>query len=934
MGPGPGLLERGGELATLSAALAAASEGRGGVVFVEGPAGVGKTALLRELAARGRNAGARVLTASGSELEREYPFGMVRQLLEAEVLTADDERQAALLSGASALAGRVLGAATLGTDSGQDSSFATLHGCYWLVVNLSEASPLLLVLDDAHWSDAASLRFVDFLARRVSELPVLVALGVRSGERGAEGGLLDAIADADDAIGVRPRPLSAAGTQELVSSRLGDRATGDVADAAFAATRGNPLLLSELARALAEGDGVVTADAVEAVVPSSVSRSVQRRLARLPEDTRRVARALAVLGDRVSSELLAVATSLPPTVISEALEQLRDCDLVSPEGSAFAHPLVRQAVADGVGAGERHRWHAATAQALHERGHDPEEVIVHLLAGPPVGAAWARDVLREGARRSLAEGVPDSAARRLARAIEETGDDEQPELALELGEALLRAGDPAGIAGLTVAARAEDPVISARAVMSIVQAQSLSEDFDATAVGTRLRVTIDRLGPSGPLELRDALMGALVSASTLNRSLLTERRAVVEAGQASQLPVLIGLRAFDGACGDMPADEVRSLAEASIAAAPFDRLREVESAHAWWPNSALYLIDAFEAANLALTTAEETARRHGSRLGRAWVQTNRSFYAMHAGAVALAEATARESIELWRALGFERVAMTSISQLAGALALRGELAEAEHQLALCAHEEVPFTRATMLIARARVGLARRRPGVAVNDLREVQQIADALGQRRFWGHCGLQLAFALIAAGELDEARAVAREDLDVADRADRPSLRAGSLTALGLALPGTEGLAALEHAATTPSGACVPIIAARARLEYGAALRRAGHASDARRWLRESHEIASGVDLRSLAERAHEELIIAGGRPRSRFSTGVESLTPSERRVADHAAAGLSNREIAETLFVTRKTVELHLGNVYGKLGIRSRTQLPDALQPVSESL
>jgi DNA-binding CsgD family transcriptional regulator len=170
-------------------------------------------------------------------------------------------------------------------------------------------------------------------------------------------------------------------------------------------------------------------------------------------------------------------------------------------------------------------------------------------------------------------------------------------------------------------------------------------------------------------------------------------------------------------------------------------------------------------------------------------------------------------------------------------------------------------------------------------------------------------------------------EELAVAVRADPHSLRMGSLTALSVAVSGKEGLAALEQAATTHTATCMPVVAAPARLEYGATLRRDGHRAEARPWLRESYESASRLAVRQLADRAHEELIFAGGRPRSRFSTGVEALTPSERRVADHAAAGLSNREIAETLFVTRKTVELHLGNAYGKLRIRSRTQLPAAL-------
>jgi DNA-binding CsgD family transcriptional regulator len=925
-----GLLERETELATLDRILRQAVDGRGGVVLVEGPAGAGKSALLGALVDRARADGLAILRAVGGELEREYPYGMVRQLFEIELRGAGPARRDQLLAGAAARAGPVLGLVTTDGESGLDSSFSTLHALYWLVVALSDESPLLLVLDDAHWADASSLRFVEFLARRVDELPVLVALGIRVNEPGADIALLDAIGDGDAVTTLVPPALSADAARTFIRDRLGDRAGDDVVDAAATSTAGNPLLLSELAGALARDPGRLTPEAVVAVVPSSVSRSVQRRLARLDPAARGVAEALATLGDRITEADLARVCGRTPTEVAAAVAFLRALGLLGGGDLRFVHPLVRQAAADGVAIPERHRLHGDFAHTLHDRGADPEEVIVQLLARPALGESWAREVLRAGGRRALAEGAPESAARRIARALQEGPEAADPEALLELGEATLRAGDPSGISHLVRAAEAADPVVSARAVLAIVQTESMSEDFDGERVAARLTAALARLGPDAPLELRDRITGVLMSASMLNHDLVAGHRRLLDAPEEPSLPALLSRRAYDGACGEMPRDRVRVLVARAIELAPFTRLSQIETGHAWWAIGALHLVDASDEADASLSEAETTARRHGSRLGRAWVLTVRSHFAVQFGSVAAGEASAREAIALWESLGFARLSVTALAQLVGALALRGDLEGAGRELARCADEAAPFTRAMVLIGRATLRMAERRATEAVADLREVQQLADVLGQRRFgWGHTGVELAAALLAAGEREEALVVADEELRVAELADRPTLRTRALTVRALAGPDEERLAGLGRAAQTPGPRCAPLARAEAQLEYGAALRRRGRSGEARPWLRDAAELATRTGARALGDRALEELVIAGGRPRSRYSSGLESLTPSERRVAEHAAAGLSNREIAETLFVTRKTVELHLGHAYGKLGIRSRAQLSSVLAP-----
>jgi predicted ATPase len=174
------LLDREGELAAIDASLTKAIGGSGGILLIEGPPGIGKTSLLDELSRRGGALGATVLTARGGELERDFGFGIVRQLLETSLMGADAEERSRLLAGAARLSEPVFTDISAAEQTG-DVAFATLHGLYWLVVNLTERGPLILAIDDAQWADEPSLRFLLHLAKRLAGLPVVVGLTVRAG---------------------------------------------------------------------------------------------------------------------------------------------------------------------------------------------------------------------------------------------------------------------------------------------------------------------------------------------------------------------------------------------------------------------------------------------------------------------------------------------------------------------------------------------------------------------------------------------------------------------------------------------------------------------------------------------------------------------------------------------------------------------------------
>jgi predicted ATPase len=181
------LVERELELETVERLLAGTRAGLGGAVVFEGPAGIGKSSLLS--AARTAAADLRVLSARGGELERELPFGIVRQLLEPVVVACDAAERGALLAGAAALATPVLFATDPGADA--EPSFSVLHGLYWLTINLADAQPLLVAVDDAHWADLASLRWLIYLVRRLGGVPLALVLATRAAEPGPALELLD-----------------------------------------------------------------------------------------------------------------------------------------------------------------------------------------------------------------------------------------------------------------------------------------------------------------------------------------------------------------------------------------------------------------------------------------------------------------------------------------------------------------------------------------------------------------------------------------------------------------------------------------------------------------------------------------------------------------------------------------------------------------------
>jgi hypothetical protein len=433
------ILERDAELAALAAAVAAAEAGHGSLVLVEGPAGIGKTTLLR---AACRGPAARVLTARGLALEQGFGYGIVRQLL--DPVRGED----GLMDGAAALAARVFDWAEAGPVE-DDVRYAAMHGLYWLVANLAARQPLVLAVDDAHWADAPSLRWLAHLAARVEHLPVALLLAVRDGPDEPE--LLGELRAAGTRI--RLGPLGPDATAALVRRRLG-AAPGDSdhdADAQLgrdwhASTGGNPFLLEALATALRDGDQKA----------EPIAQAVLRRIG--PRGGQ-LARALAVLGGPAPLRQVAPLAGLDLPAAARLADRLRAADVLAP-GSVleFAHPIVRTAVYESIPPGERALAHAEAARLLERDGTDAERLALHLLRSEPGGDPRVAALLRAAATAATGRGAPGTAAACLRRALDEpppTAD--RPRLLLELGIALARERSPAAVPALREAVELAGP---------------------------------------------------------------------------------------------------------------------------------------------------------------------------------------------------------------------------------------------------------------------------------------------------------------------------------------------------------------------------------------------------------------------------------------------------------------------------------------------
>ena len=934
---GSELLERDREVAGLDRAVGHVLSGWGGVVVIEGPAGCGKTRLLDEARSRAAAAGLAVLPARAGELERDFPFGVARQLFEGVLAGSPEDERRELLEGAAGLSLRALGVDVPEGRQEPAALFPVLHGLYWLTANLAERSPLMLVIDDLQWVDTATLRWLGYLVARIEGLPVLITTALRSGEPHPDPTLVEAVTAGEAVQVLRPGPLGVGSVATLVEELLG-RGDELFARACHGATAGNPFLLSELLRALAADavvPGAAAATRVSQMGPSTVSRSVFLRLARLAAGADRLAGAVAVLGLDAELRHTAALAGLSEVSAARAADALVSSGLLAPgRPLEFVHPIVRASIYNELPTEQLALAHRQAAHLLARDGADAQRIAAHLRRSRPAADPETVTLLQRAARAASAQGATAEAIADLRRALEEPPAAQvRGEVLLQLGRAERLAGDAEAIAHLEDAAETiEEPGLRAEVLRELSRACTFAgrpQDVVMTSDQAAQALEGGSRGVTSEIEaelIAAGQMGMLPGYSVTER--LTRLSPDLVDATTPGGRMLHAVMAFEAVRRARPSTEAVALAEIALSHGA-EREPVADSIPRYLALLALLYADAFDRVHERCDEELTGVRNRGSpsELGNiALIQADLAF---RRGRLADADGHA-STVPHVEGAENAIVGAFALAVRLQCMLERGAHADAAALLSASGVSDLPpeLLLHSLLLARANVKIASGDLRAGLDDLEACGRLMTAAGFQNSapvpWRPTA---ALACVSLGMRSEAERLAEEELVSARAFGAPRALGMALRAAGLVRGGPVGIDLLHEAVATLSASQARLEHARALTDRGAALRRAGHRTDARSHLSHALEIADTCQATAIAGRAQEELLAAGARPRRRAQSGPQSLTPTEHRVAQLAGSGLSNREIAQTLFVTVKTVETHLRHVYTKLDISSRAGLSKEL-------
>lgn len=922
------LLERTEQQAAIDSALTDARRGEGHVLVIEGAAGIGKSRLLQEL----RDAAGpsmRVLYARASELERGFAFGVVRQLFEG--IVRDPALGPIALDGA-AVSARDVFEETPGQERG--ASFALLHGLHWLAVNLAEAQPLVLAVDDLHWCDPSSLRFLAYLGRRLEGTPTLIAATTRPvPPAAADADLIGELLSDPLAVHLYPQALSEQGTKLLLASQFDGAVDDAFAVACFKATGGNPLMLRQLARSLqAEGTAPTqsNADSVHRAAHRALARTVLARVGRYSTQAIELSRAVAVLGDNATIAQIAGLSGLTEDEVATAWGELVDAEVLRRDQLSFVHALVRDAIYFDVPEPGRIALHARAARVLDAAGATPERVASQLAFTPASGDEWALDIAIRAGDAALSRGAPDAAAAHLRRALLEPPPTRElrAEVMTKLAAAAYDVNAAEAIRVLDdVIPLIDDPRNRGEAQLWLVQALALTDQWDRAAqicrdAGRALSDEEDDLRAAF-LAVRavTALFGA-DDPEALNT--ISQHRVLADDASLGH-HLQAGLAALIWAYEGGTAADCTALAHKALA-----RDASIFRRHTLVSVSPLYLLAVgdYPGSLEIWDRIRADAHRSGSPILHLNLDMWLGVTQLRRGDLLAAVEGISTAMGIGHTWGTGKEGMRyHQAHLGEALVEQGELARAREVLDPGRPDPASETLGALLWWKAQTALL-----LAEGKSDEALAASQTLARRAAWmtspvgvDHRPL-MATALLRVGDQEAAEQVARDGLRTAEIWGAPGAVGAALRVLG-EVRGAAGLDDLRRSVEVLDGSVSRLELAKSLLAYGAAVRRDRQPKDAREPLERAYELAGACGSASLVELARTELAATGVRRRPADASGPDSLTPSERRVADLAAAGRSNREIAQELFVTPKTVEVHLSATYRKLGIGSRHALPSAL-------
>lgn len=929
-------LEREAELGRIAAALEQSAGGSGQLLVVEGPPGIGKSRLVDGARDLAKARGFARIKAVADEAEQALPWGVVRQLVERSILRYSGETREAILAGP---AGSALTAIDGAPDPAEDetSMARTLHALWWVAADLSADRPLLITVDDTHWADLPSQRFLAYLARRLEDLSVTLVVATRPVTQGA-GPLVELTTLRADAH-LLPAPLSEQAIATLAAEAGAGVPLPDVVRALHTSCGGNPFyagqLLAELARQDRRLDDAATVDAVASLGPRAISRALRMRLS---DSAVRLAGAAAVLGWSSPVGLAAGISGLSDADAAEAMRELHGARVLAPDATAcvFTHPVVRESMLADLDVAERSALHADAARRLHAAGAPGDRVAGHLVEAPagvlPDGGA----LLHAAGLEALAGGDAPTAVRMLRRALDETPG--APGLQGELGRALLRAG----VSGeardlLRLAARtAVDPYERARLLAAASEATAALDGPLAAAEEVRGLLLGWPESEDGARLVLDARLAQLTAYHFEGSPGSGEHLAGFAnlEGRTVEERVLLAMLTQRVLNDGRPASEVVQLGRRALA----DGALCADRAAGLWPwglaTFAVVTADGLAEGETEIRRGRATLASGGSPGEFSAIATITAQLAWRMGDLGRCEAEASACLDAQR-LGEPGPMADALRAVATRfLALcaieRGDLAAADEVLA--AHDAfapgdtVPVSR--LREARAALALTRDDPVLAREHAAALGDSERRAGAENATVGWRVLLALAADRLGDDAEARRLADEHLAVARRWGG-AREIGEALMLQARLHPDRRLACLQEAVALLERSPARLTLAHALRRLGEALRVERRRTDARAPLERAAELATTCGATALRTLALDAFASLGHTPRKLMFSGVEALTASERRVAELAAGGLTNRDIARELYVTPKTVENHLGRSYVKLGISGRRELRAVVAP-----
>jgi DNA-binding NarL/FixJ family response regulator len=939
--PPPALVGRTAEREAIERALHGLHDRPGGVLALEGEPGIGKSVLLAHVATLARAEGFAALEARASEFETDLPYALWTEALDRHLAEAGDRHLSRLgLADPGALAAALPALAGLAGESAAGDRHRMHRALRDLLERLAASRPLVLCLDDVHWADDASCDALAALMHRPPRAPVLLAVAAREGQ--VPSTLVAALSAAQRqgrTTVLTPAPLSEEEAEELV---------GDAAAAIYPYAGGNPFYLEQLARVPGASD-VRSPVATDGSVPAVVSAALESELAALTPEARRMLDAAAIVGDPFEPVLTAEVAELSEAAALSALDELLTRTLVRPAGAprrfAFRHPVVRHAVYVTTPGGWRLGAHARAAVVLERRGAGSVARAHHVehAAAPGDPAAIA---LLTAAARELQSPAPATAARFYAavlRLLPDRPEDRSQRTRMRslLADAQAAAGDPEA-ARDTLRDALETAAAEERLALTVALANQewwLGGHEDARR---RLHVALSDM-PAQPSTDRIRLRLALGLTALLACDL---RDAQAHASDARDDARAIGDPVFEAAA--LASGALASVAEAdgpeashrldeSVAA--LERLTGEQLATrlpAFWMHArARRALGRFEEALADLERGTAIAAGTGRERVVLMLTIESVAALIELGRLARATAAAEEGVERARLAGNARVLLWAHSALASARLAAGDVAGALRSADEAAEVDVrPDFQATGQPGWC-LGAALTAAG---NPGRAVEVMLEAFGGTELPRLAPVERP---VAAADLVEAL-LALDDVATAEEAlahgEAAAERAG--TAWGAVVTGLAS-AALHLANGRPRDAVAtataareaatgaPLASARARLAEGKALAAAGERQEAVRAFVAAESALDTFGALRRRDEAVRELRRLGHRVvRPAGEAGAGSLTAREREIAELVAAGRTNREVAEQLVLSTRTIEAHLRNIYGKLGVRSRVELAREVQ------